>query len=244
MEEAVGQPLHPTTFSNELGVKSSSSSTTTTTAAKTEIIKQALICLYQHMYESKVIHQDIWLKHFVFDDISKRTSLIDYTRYDLLSDGNNSRKANLKLQKLQLYQLLTLLSNICVWSNPDIQDSRHDRRHEDTKKHRRPKAGGAKNKLATIKQKITTKEYRRIMEEEYPIMIEELERSCFGGASFTTNIDNTSSLLIKAIHGYFKMDHEHKQGVIINASRMYEMLLQWMPSNYFGGGTITNSCFS
>ena len=63
-----------------------------------------LVCIYQHMYERKFIHQDISFFHFHYD--ANRVSLIDFNRAEL--SGNNKRL------QIQQFQLMSLICNVCA----------------------------------------------------------------------------------------------------------------------------------
>ena len=92
-----------------------------TTKAATTVVAKDIICMYRHMYERKLIHQDISFDHLHYNKNTKITSLIDFSRVDVLPDTSSVKKnkhhqATTRitiLQQTQLYQLITILGNVC-----------------------------------------------------------------------------------------------------------------------------------
>lgn len=73
------------------------------------------VCIYQHQHDRKFIHADI-LNHYHFYDDRNHVTLVDFSRVLF----PNSRNMEV-LQKMQLFQLVALLGNICAQSTTKFE---------------------------------------------------------------------------------------------------------------------------
>ena len=78
-----------------------------------------LILSYEHMYHTEFIHQDISLSHVMVKESKYgiQTQFIDFDRHNLLHHRPVQDKK--RLQRVQFYQLLALLANVCDDNNPE-----------------------------------------------------------------------------------------------------------------------------
>ena len=79
-----------------------------------------LILSYEHMYHTEFIHQDISLSHVMIEESKDgiQTQFIDFDRHAFLHLRVQDKKRLLQ-QRLQFYQLLVLLANVCDDNNPE-----------------------------------------------------------------------------------------------------------------------------
>ena len=81
-----------------------------------------LILSYEHMYHTEFIHQDISLSHVMIEESKDgiiQTQFIDFDRHAFLHNRHVREKKRLLQQRLQFYQLLALLANVCDDNNPE-----------------------------------------------------------------------------------------------------------------------------
>lgn len=83
------------------------------TSADLRNVVREIVCIYRHMYERRFIHLDISYDHFSYDP-RHGVALIDFTRHRILSATHPSL---VRFQWGQLFQLLSLVGNVCVQQN-------------------------------------------------------------------------------------------------------------------------------
>ena len=88
--------------------------------AELRLLVKDIVWMYRHMHEHNFVHNDIILRHFYYD--GNAASLIDFSRFDVLQENSDEEMGKIWKQKVQLYELLTLLANICTRFRPDFED--------------------------------------------------------------------------------------------------------------------------
>jgi len=74
------------------------------------LIIKDLVRMFRHMYDRNVVHSDIFLKHVFFSPVSNQTKLIDFG-YAFFVDSTKRRN---RLQNFELWNLFSLIGNLCM----------------------------------------------------------------------------------------------------------------------------------
>jgi len=76
------------------------------------LIAKDLVQMFRHMYERKVVHWDVFLKHVFFSPVSNQTKLIDFG-YAFFVDKKKATRRD-RLQQIEMWNLFGLIGNLCM----------------------------------------------------------------------------------------------------------------------------------
>ena len=78
---------------------------------KLQIVRD-LVRMYRQMYERRIIHMEVMARHIFYSVRKKRTTIIDFNLHENLKKEDPDC---LRWQEWQLYQLLTLIGDLCAY---------------------------------------------------------------------------------------------------------------------------------